>query len=154
MPPKKRPSDRYKHKLNSPKGRPSKKSVKSGQSKVAQRMTGGSRAKNNKAGKRGSDRKSGRSGGRGGGGGGRGGGRGGSKNAVPKRLEKKAVKKPGLLGTIMKRLCASTNIDVNNKETAKRYADSVGLQNEELKKLLMVFKMIDYDESGEVKRKR
>ncbi len=112
-------------------------------------MTGGSRAKNNKAGKRGSDRKNGRSGGRGGGGGGRGGGRGGSKNAVPKR-EKKAVKKPGLLGQIMRRFCGSTNIDVNLSETAQRFADSVGLQNDELKKLLMVFKMIDYDESGEV----
>ena len=150
MPPKNRPSDRYKHKLNSPKGRPSKRSAKSGQSKAAQRMTGGSRAKNNKAGKRGSDRKNGRSGGRGGGG--RGGGRGGSKNAVPKRLEKKTVKKPGLLGTIMKRFCA-TLIDVNLSETAQRFADSVGLQNEELKKLLMVFKMIDYDESGEVDAK-
>ena len=91
----KRPSERYKHKLNSgagsPKGKP-RKSGKSGQSKAAKRLTGGSRAKTNKGGGGGKGKGKAGKGGKGGG------GRGGNKNAIPKRLEKKTTKKPGWAG--------------------------------------------------------
>ncbi len=144
--PKRKPSERYKHKLNagagSPKGKGKKSGGKSGQSKAAKRMTGGSRAKTNK---NGGGKSKGKSGGRGGGGSGRGG-----KSSVPKRLEKKKVKKPSFFTQLARKLCGSVNIDINLSESAQRYADSIGLQNPELKKLLTIFQMIDYDESGEI----
>eukprot|EP00943_MAST-04B_sp_MAST-4B-sp1_P008747 g8747.t1 len=115
----KRPSERYKHKLNSgpgsPKGKP-RKSGKSGQSKAAKRLTGGSRAKANKGGGGGGKGK-GRSAKDGKGGG----GRGGSKNSTPRRLEKKTAKKPGFFTLLTRRLCGNVNIDVNLSETAQRY---------------------------------
>ena len=152
MPGKKKsqPSERYKHAVNSKQQRPgggnrrsppgkSKKRPTAGQSKVANRLKGGSGSSNRKK-KSSSNKGSNRS-------------KGGTKKAkaLPKRMEKKKVKKQTFFGKLKRKLCVSVDVDnIALSEDAQAHADSIGLQQGELRKLCMIFQMIDYDESGEI----
>ena len=149
---KRKPSDRYKHAVNSKqraaggrgppragKGRPGAKARSTaGQSKVASRLKQGSSGSKKKKG--GSTRSKGK----------KGRGNGGNKKALPKRIEKKKVQKQNFFGRLKRRLCMSVESDIALSEQAQSHADSIGLQPDEIRKLCMIFQMIDYDESGEI----
>jgi Ca2+-binding EF-hand superfamily protein len=142
-----RPSEKYKHAVKSKQHRAggggSKRSAKprpgakkrptAGQSKAANKLKGGN-ANSTKMKKKSNQGNKSR----------------GNKKALPKRVEKKKVVKQTFFGKLKRRFCATVDTDINLSETAQRYADSIGLQQSELRKLCMIFSMIDYDESGEI----
>ena len=144
MPPKKKPSDKYKHKIGqgagSPKGRGNVGGNKrnAGQSKAAQRMTGGAKRAA----------------------GGRGGGKGvpqkGRKGGPPQKgsrgrtEEKKIIKKQSGLSKMWRKLCVGSVGTVSLNDSAQRKVENLGIQSSEVEKLATIFKMIDYDESGEI----
>ena len=143
-----RPSEKYKHAVKSQQQRAksggSKRSAKprpgakkrpsAGQSKAANKLKGGN-ANGTKVKKKSNNQ---------------GNKPRGNKKALPKRVEKKKVVKQSLFGKLKRRLCVTVDTEVNLSETAQRYADSIGLQQSELRKLCMIFQLIDYDESGEI----
>ena len=137
---KRKPSDRYKHAVNSKqraaggrggprggKGRPGAKTRSTaGQSKVANRLKQGSSGGSKKKG--GSARSKGK----------KGRGNGGKKQALPKRIEKKKVQKQTFFGKLKRRLCVSVESDIALSEQAQGHADSIGLQPDEILSLIHI----------------
>jgi Ca2+-binding EF-hand superfamily protein len=113
------------------------------------RTSGGGKGRGGAGGRGGKGKRAGSGGaqkGRKGGGAGKSSKRGGV-SAAPK---KKKVKAPSGLNKSFRRLCMSNITDVALSDAAQRKVDNLGLQPGEIGKLATIFKMIDYDESGEI----